>query len=125
MPIACRKRDTGNIQRNVSGAKPTISPSHEVNLEGPVSSYRPASVPRWDWAFPATAPACRASEPTSTVARIRAACHVTNSFGLQEVRVISIHVKDPNQASIVKPVKAVKARDPELYIIMSLHLHRP
>jgi hypothetical protein len=59
----------------------------------------------------------RVSTDTSS-SIIRAAYQAVNSSGMQEARVVSIEVTDPNAAPTVTPLTTVRAEDPQNYSVM-------
>ncbi|KAH0537829.1 hypothetical protein FGG08_005442 [Glutinoglossum americanum] len=102
-----------------AGEKPIISPAYAVNyvengVKLPVSSSgAPTGLDPSSYG-----PSVSRLSTDTISSRIRAAYHTVNEFGMQEVRVININVKDPNRAPIVKPVKAIKTHNPQLYNIL-------
>ncbi len=59
----------------------------------------------------------RVSTDTAS-SKVRAAYHAVNTNGMQETRVITIDVQDPNKAPVVTPVRTVRAQNPKDYSVL-------
>jgi hypothetical protein len=115
--------------------KPVMSPGYPVNYvengtkipNATVQPSNPKDKKTWivDMTLKVNHPSISRNSTTTTSNKIRAAYHSLNSNGMQETRVISIDVQNPDKAPVVKPVKVVEADNPKDYSVLYFNFIDP